>query len=250
MGKSRYWTPYLDAIKEANACITAKNPRQDRLNKAEKALLEAYKLLCSDTMDFTPATSHIQRFTELNPAEYSRSNWKRYEATISQLKEELEDYHFIYLASELTLDQRKLHIQYYFESLALDCKKAYEQLIPQERFELLEDLCAENRTITGMEGLEIKVNRLITRVNEGNTVLNNTDATPADVETAIKNIETARADFDLAKSFLLEEQKSVVKQDSATIRLIVVFYILSVALSFTFACVISKRFYGKINWKK
>ncbi len=250
MGKSAYWKPYLDAVKEANACLNAGNPRQTRLDAAESSLISAYEKLCENTLDYTPVKEQQQHFSSLNSSEYSRASWKRYKEAVENMNLAADRIPFVYLPSELDSEQSKLHIQYYFDHIALEAKTAFENLVSQEMYETLSDLCQDNQNPVASEGLEIKANRLITRVHEGIAVLNNEEAIPKDFKTAIKNLETAKNDLDLSEAFLEKEKNSVVKQDTETIQLIVIFSTLSIALSLVFALIVSKRACGKINWKK
>ena len=101
-----------------------------------------------------------------------------------------------------------------------------------------------------MEGLNLKLNFLKTRVSEGMDVLSNKDSTLKNVESAIANIESAHNDLIMAEGHLLEEQGKVIKQDAKTSRYTIVFYIATILLSAGLALFLSRSFYGKVNWSK
>ena len=101
-----------------------------------------------------------------------------------------------------------------------------------------------------MEGLDIKSNFLQTRVAEGEAVLANKDAVLQDVETAIKNIETAHNDLVVAEGHLIEEQGKIVKQDEKTLRFTFIFFFASLIPAACIAMILSKMYFGKVNWSK
>ena len=101
-----------------------------------------------------------------------------------------------------------------------------------------------------MEGLDIKLNLLKKRVAEGEAILADKDAIGQDVSTAITNIENALNDLIVAEGHLVEEQGKVIRQDEKTSRYTIIFFGVSVLLSAVLAIVLSKFFYGKVNWSK
>ena len=119
-----------------------------------------------------------------------------------------------------------------------------------EDYNLLSSLCLANKDKTTMEGLDIKLNLLHTRAKEGEEVLNDPKATKSSVAKAIENIQTASDDLIMAEGHLRAEQEKVVKQDTKTSRYTLIFTVTSVALAVFFAIVLSKRYFGKVNWGK
>ena len=120
-------------------------------------------------------------------------------------------------------------------------------MIPIEEYNKLENLCQNYKEKTSMEGLEIKLNFLKTRVSEGEATLANQDATIKDIDVAIANLESAYNDLIMAEGHLIEEQTKVVKQDEKTSRYTVIFYVASIVLAAALGMFLSKLYYGKVN---
>jgi len=116
--------------------------------------------------------------------------------------------------------------------------------------EQLQNLCDQYQNTTTIDGLELKLSLLQNAVKKGRELLLSGSATSEQYESAIQEIGNAYSDLKTAEGYLLEEQSEVVKQDSETIKTILVLALVAVALSVAFACFMSKHHYGVIDWKK
>ncbi len=250
MGNLPQWNHYESACIEARYCMSLGYPRQERLDTALQSLQTTYLNLTAAALDMTPIKKQISRYSTLSGASFSTASWANYSERINELNLLLDQPHYIFLPENLSTEECLVRIENYFNTLCLDAETAYQSLISLERYEYLKKLCNENRDRTSMEGLEVKLKRLLNRVAEADQILQNPNALPQEVETAIENLENAKNDLVLAEGFLLEEKSKVIKQDAFTVKMIVLTTFLVLGLSLIFACVISKLFYGRIDWKK
>jgi hypothetical protein len=201
-------------------------------------------------MNFEPIKSEISKFSLLTATSFSTQSWAKYSENISALTKELDRFHFIYFREDYTVSDCEEAILDHFTSLTISTKQSHQELISIERYNHLKNLCNENRDRTTIKGCETKLTLLLSAVSKGEDCLRKNDATPADIEKAIADIESSKTDLLMSESELKLAQAQVIEQDIKTVRMIVIFASLSIALAVIFACVVSVQFFGRIDWKK
>ena len=257
------WNALQTAIADAQDSVKPKDPETETdtdtddedpaeidLNKKFETLLNAYVEVCNKAYEFSEAKEALSTYHVLSAKSFSKDSWERYASVAQALEKRLNQPHFIFVPLGADKDTCKSYEENYSSQLPIAIKTAKEALIPLDDFNKLKNLCDKYRDKTTMDGLDVKLTFLKTRVSEGEAVLSNKEATAADVKLAIENIEDAHNDLLMAEGHLLEEQGKVIKQDAKTSRFTIVFYAASIVLAFGLALFLSNVFYGKVDWSK
>lgn len=220
------------------------------LNKTFDNLLNAYYDVCNNAYKFSEAKEALSTFHILSEKSFSKDSWQRYSSAATALENRLKQPHFFFIPRNADKKTCEAYLKQYNSSLVSSVQTAKGALVSLEDFNKLKNLCDKYQNKTAMDGVEIKLTFLKTRVAEGLDVLSNEEATPKDVTTAIENIESAYNDLIVAEGHLLEEQGKVIKQDSRTTRYTIIFYAASLVLALGLAILLSNIFYGKVDWSK
>ncbi len=244
------WTALQDAIDDAEKTVALEEPKAERLENNYNALLDAYFNVCNAAYDFSAAKDTLTTYHILSSKSFSKDSWERYETVAKALEKRLSEPHFFFIPLGADQETAEKYATAYFTALPSAVKTAQDSMIPMEDYNKLENLCAKYKSKTSMEGLDIKLNFLKTRVSEGEAILASKESTLKDVTDAIENIENAYKDLVMAEGHLIEEQGKVVKQDENTSRYTIIFYVASLLLAAVLAMFLSKLFYGKVNWSK
>ncbi len=250
LGNTEYWSILVEAFEKADSAVALNNPRQDRLDNAYHELKNAYKEATTTSFDISKLQQEFTLYHSMSASKFSESSWKSYAAEAEKLESALNSTHFFFIPIEADKEICKKFEEAYFDELTSGVKEKYQQLVPNELYIKLSNLCANYKTFTTIEGVELKQNALLTRVREGEVLLQKENATPDEYEAAIKNIENAAEDLKLAETFLLEEQVKTVKHDTKTVRIILIFSVSSLVLSAGIAILLSKKFFGRVNWSE
>lgn len=244
------WSTLQDALDDADKALAQNKPKDNQLDEAYQALLTAYTAACNEAYDFSEVKDTLTKYHILSAKSFSKDSWDRYATLANALEKRMTEAHFFFIPFEADRETCEKYAKSYLSSLPTNVNEAQESMIPMEEYNKLENLCNKYKNKTSMEGLDIKLNFLKTRVSEGEAVLTNKDAVLQDVETAIKNIETAHNDLVVAEGHLIEEQGKIVKQDEKTSRFTIVFFFASLILAAGIAMLLSKMYFGKVNWSR
>ncbi len=250
MSNAPFWNDYQTKVANAKALTSLRFPQQARLQKAAEELLSAYRACSGEAFDMTAAQEVITQYHSLSPHNYTTDSWNRYANEISKLESTLDKCHILYLPSSFSSATCKELISDYFADISNPSKTQFKNLILLDRLRALKDLCNQYRNFQSIEGTEPKLNTLLESVNAGDLISSKKDATPEEVENAIKEIQAAAKNLMLGEVFLRQEQTGPSHEDLKTARLIVVFTLLSVLLSVLFASILSYRYFGRLNWKR
>ena len=250
LGEASGWNALQEALKDAEDNLSANKPKEDQFDENYENLLAAYSTVCNEAYDFSESKDALTKYHILSSKSFSKDSWDRYATLATALEKRLTEPHFFFIPMDADGETCRQYAKSYLSSLPTVVNEAQESMIPMEDYDKLESLCSKYKNKTSMEGLDIKLNFLQTRVTEGEAVLANKDATLTDVENAIKNIETAYNDLITAEGHLIEEQGKIVKQDETTSRYTIIFYFTSLLLAAAIAIILSKTFFGKVNWTK
>lgn len=240
----------MDALDGAYDAFRRQNPSDDRINRAKAALDEAYLAMNHEVMDFTMLREEISTYRLLASSIFESRSFLKYQKEVELLETALEAPHFFYVPENCTAEAYENQAKAYLTALVAPAKAAYDLLLPIELVQELDQLCDQYRNQTTMEGLELKLGLLHNAVKSGDELLQSEGASKKDVEEAINNIKEAYKDLKTAEGFLTEEQSKIVKQDAETIKMILIFALISIFLSVAFACFLSKQRYGRIDWTK
>ena len=244
------WTALAEALEEAEEVLEDNKPKSSELNESYQAILTAYTNTCNEAYDFSEVKDTLTKYHILSAKSFSKTSWDRYSTLVAALEKRMTEPHFFFIPLDADQETCEKYAKDYFSALPAVVNDAQTSLIPIEDYNKLENLCKKYKNKTSMEGLDIKSNFLQTRVAEGEAVLANKDAVLQDVETAIKNIETAHNDLVVAEGHLIEEQGKIVKQDEKTTRFTFIFFFASLIPAACIAMVLSKMYFGKVNWSK
>ncbi len=250
LASSEGWAALQDALEETDELLADNKPKANELSASYQALLTAYTNACNGAYDFSATKETLTKYHILSAKSFSKDSWERYSKLVEALEKRMTEAHFFFIPLGADQETSEKYATAYLSSLPVTVNNAQESMIPMEEYRKLESLCNKYKNKTAMEGLDIKLNFLKTRVSEGEAVLQNKDATLKDVEEAIKNLETAYNDLVVAEGHLIEEQGKIVKQDEKTSRFTIIFYFCTLILSSVIAMFLSKTFFGKVNWSK
>ncbi len=250
---------YMNTVPEFNAlrksisdveAILKKNVGNDALIEAKNTLDSAFNSLQNKFIDYSVIEQEVAAFRSLAAEDYEPKSYQRYKEQIEALDNISGYCLFFYIPADCNNEIFKNHSENYLKDVGATAKAAQNMLLPIDLVNELQSLCNMYRRVDVMEGLELKSSLLYKAVKEGDELIQTETATKKDYEEAIQNIKESYSDFKTAESFLIEEQSRIIKQDSKTIKMILVSAFLSIALSIGFACIISKQHYGKIDWTK
>lgn len=250
LSASAGWTALQTALENAEETVALENPRTTRLENNYQALLDSYFNVCNVAYDFSASKDALTTYHILNPKSFANHSWERYDKLAKALEDRLTKPHFFFIPLGADQETAESYAKEYLSALPTTVNNAKDSMIPIEEYNKLENLCQNYKEKTSMEGLEIKLNFLKTRVSEGEATLANQDATIKDIDVAIANLESAYNDLIMAEGHLMEEQTKVVKQDEKTSRYTVIFYVASIVLAAALGMFLSKLYYGKVNWAK
>ncbi len=250
LGETEAWDDLQKAIADADTACALNNPRQARLTDSFEGMNTHFAKACAQGYDFTKAKETLTQHSIMVGSHFSKASWDRYDAEIHLLREALEKPHYFLIPVNADKDTCTAFAKDYLDKLSDKALSAHGMLVPMEDYNLLLSLCQSNKSRTTMEGLDIKLNLLHTRVKEGENALADQNATKDTIAKAIENIQTASEDLVMAEGHLRAEQEKVVKQDTKTSRYTLIFTVTSVALAVFFAIVLSKRYFGKVNWRR
>ena len=244
------WSALQNALTDADKLLAKNNPDVKELDKLYDLLLKTYAEACNNAYDFSAAKDTISKYHILSSKSFTKDSWERFSTLEAALEKRLTEPHFFFIPLDADQETCEKYMSSYLSSLPVVVNEAMNSLIPMEDYNKLQKLCEKYKNKTSSEGLDIKLNFLKTRVAEGEDILTNKDSTINDIENAIKNIETAYNDLIVAEGHLIEEQGKLVKQDEKTSRFTIIFYFATFILAAAIAVVLSKTFYGKVNWTR
>ena len=158
--------------------------------------------------------------------------------------------HYFYNLKNCSEADFKKYTESYLKSITSVAKNTYNYLLPTSLVDELQDLCDHYRDLETMDGLELKLSLLKSAVREGDQLLEKMSDTREKFEKSITAINEASNNLKTAENHLIEEQAGIVKQDPKTVKMIIVFALLSLSLSVIFAVLVSKRQYGAVDWTK
>ncbi len=250
LGSTNAWMSLKNALQTANNTLESENASQTQLETSYLNLFSTYSSACSEAYPFESSRKIISDFEKLSSENYSEASWERYKNEIDLLKEKTEKIPFFFIPLGASKETCKKILENYQNSFTKDSDKLQNILIPIETYNELAKLCKNYKDLTVTEGLAIKLGYLNNAVKSGEEVLENKLSSLSDFEKAIEAIETAKEDLDLAEKFLLEEQSKTKKQDTPTARLILILTIGVLILSFGAAILLSRYYFGKVNWRK
>lgn len=250
LGETEAWPALLQALSDADAAVAQRNPRQARLDRAYEEMNTHFAAASSQGYDFTEARKAITDHSILVADRFSAASWARYENEIHKLEAALTSAHVFFIPIDADKKTCEAYAASYVNALPKKALSAHADLVSLEDYQKLLKLCQEGKNRSTMEGLDIKLASLKKRVKEGEEVLANENATGTQVQEAIQNIESASHDLTMAEGYLREEQDRIVKQDAQTIRYTVIFTVASVLLAAGFAMILSRYYFGKVNWTR
>jgi len=241
---------FKEALDRSEDLCDRQNVSNDLLTEAKAEIDRTYFVLNQKFVDFTTVQEEISIYRTLSKNSFEEKSFRAYSEKIENLIALLDIPHYFYIPSDCNSEIYKNYCEKYFNSYVASAKSAYEFLIPIRLVEQLQNLCDQYQNTTTIDGLELKLSLLQNAVKKGRELLLSGSATSEQYESAIQEIGNAYSDLKTAEGYLLEEQSEVVKQDSETIKTILVLALVAVALSVAFACFMSKHHYGVIDWKK
>lgn len=240
------WQSYQDTTSEVKEALESTKQNKESYFQLSQKLLDEYRKLTSFFFK-TDAIKTEQKYRDtLNVYDYGSASWQRYQTKAESLADYIEKPVFLYLKYLGSSENAVIYANRFFDEKAEEVKNAREQLIPQEQINKLSALCNTYHHTTAMEGVDAKLKKLLERVDQGYQVLRNDSAVKEEVEAAILNIETAAENLRLAEIYLIQEQANQNQNDVQTIRLIVIFTVVSTLLSFVFAMILCYRQYGRL----
>ncbi len=242
------WRDFSDALAYAENTVAMRNPTNKRVYDAAMDLVAAYKGLLG-TLTNTTISEVMTRHYVLKESMFSSGSWNRYKKTIDAVNDKLSDVYYFYLPDGGDKDSYLKMVNDYFKDLVTPAEEAFSNLITVELYNELKDLCNQYRTATSISGVEVKLQRLLTRVREGDELLADPDAVSSQIQKKINQIKSDVTNLRMAEGFLKDAQSQVVKQDGVTMRLILVLTLVSLALSLAAALYTSYQYFGFINWR-
>lgn len=248
--KSEFWESHQKAIENAEELCALANPRIARINQAYADLSQSYDQISKDVYAKNAALDTLLQHEDLLKTDYSAASWDRYETQITELREQYEKNHYVFIPEGSDEKTAKEFADSYFEGLSESATTAKKNLVSNELFQTLKLLCSKAHAAEVSEGLEIKYNLLQDAAKQGEEVLENKNALTAEFETAIENIENALENFSLAEDHLQKEQAKMVKQDKEASKWIMIFSVFSFFASVVCAVFLSRHHFGRIDWTK
>ena len=237
----------------ANASETLaanKNTAPDRLKDSYVDLTEAYRAMMRECIDFSSVKVQTDLYQSLNSADFSEISWRRYKDNVDLLKEKCDGTFYFYFTANDEKEFIQEQIENHLQTLIKPVESSYKILIPIATYRELYDLCREYRQASATDGLEIKLNRLLSCVKEGDEVLTSETAKPEDFKRSIDSIKAAAEELDLAERFLEQEKENEILHDEKMVRLVITCAIIAFVASLVCACFFSARDLGRLNWKK
>ena len=228
----------------------ANNSAPQQIQNAYRNVTEAYQDLIKDCIDLSPVTAQTDRFNSLNASDYSAKSFLHYTESVQLLQEKCDGTFLFYFSAKETGEEMQTQITNHIASLVKPVETSYTNLVPMQTYQTLHDLCDRYRDATATDGLEIKLNRLLSSVKDGDEILLSDTAKPAAFERAIDEIKSAADDLDLGERFLQQEKENQVKHDENLVRLVIFCTMLALAATLACACFFSSRLLGRLDWTK
>lgn len=238
------------ALDDAEKIYNRANPNTDLIEEAKTEIEKTYFALNQKFIDFSMLREEISTFRTLSKSSFEEKSFLAYSEKIDKLIAYLDEPHFFYIPADCDAKSFEAYSKIYLESLVSSAKSAYKYLIPIKLVNQLQGICNQYKNTTTIDGLELKLSLLQNAIKKGQELLQAENTTSEQYESAIKAIGDAYSDLKVAEGFLIEEQSETVKQDAETIKTILIYALIAVALSIGFACFISKLRYGIIDWTK
>ncbi len=238
------------ALDNAEEICNKQNPGADLMEQAKTEIEETYFALNQKFIDYSVIREEISTFRTLSASSYEEKSFLAYSQRIDKLITYLDEPLYFYIPADCNAASFEAYSKSYLEALVSPAKAAYEFLIPTKLVNQLQSICNQYKDTTTIDGLELKLSLLKNAIKKGQELLQTENATSEQYESAIKAIGDAYSDLKVAEGFLLEEQSKIVKQDAETIKMILIFALIAITLSIGFACFVSKRHYGIIDWTK
>ncbi len=248
LGKAASWKDLQSSLSEAENITLLPDASQTQLNVAYLNISSAYVSACSSSYSFASSNQLLSEFEKMSAENYSPASWKRYEEEITLLKERITKTPYFFIP--LNADEKvcKEYAEKYQNNFGTSAETLKDILVSIDTYNTLFNLCETHKNATAMEGLEIKLSFLKTTIKDGEAVLANEHASLKDYEEAIKKINAAKEDLDLAEKFLSEEKGKVTKQDPTTSRITIIIVVAVLILSLAFAIILSRHYFGRTRW--
>ncbi|MBR2635192.1 MAG: hypothetical protein IKD31_06395 [Clostridia bacterium] len=247
MSQSIKWPAYEKAVTSVTA--TLESPSADEAFCGEQAvlLLDAYRNLLLDVLDFMPVSKYVNYFATFDPNTYVSQTWSQFAAAVFALEDVSLRYHFFYTRESCDAASFRRQTDLYFSTITAEAQEALEQLIPLSDFEALHSLCNRYRGLKVTVGLELKHNKVMLAVSRGLSLLSDPESTGSDVAAALADLQEIVSEYERALEFLNENGTATDLQNRKAMQLTLVFSLVSVVLALGFAVSASYKKNGRID---
>ena len=248
MGGTPEWDTLQSALTTAERLSAGGSTAE--LESALTGLQSAYKAAGDASLDFAVAKAALDTYKDLRPENFTVPTWNRYAQTITDLETSLSFPQFFYIPTGSDAETCKEYAKIYLDSMANNANEKYDELIPIEDYQKLSTLCEETKNLKVREGLELKLEDIQNKIKAGKEILKNENAVKADVNKAITDIEEAVEALNFAEKHLIQEEANEVSHNTKTVRCTLIFVLSSLVIAAAIAMILSRNYYGKVNWSK
>lgn len=236
------------ALENAKNIYSRQNPSNVLTSRAMDDLKKTFLALSRKFINYTIIREEISTFHTLSESSFEQKSFQAYSRQIESLIAFLDEPQFFYVPTNCNAESFHKYCDFYLSSVVSPAKSAYKLLLPVSLVDELQTLCNKYKSTVTIDGLELKLTLLKNAIKKGEELLLKENSSAEQYEDAIKAILDAYSDLKTAEAFLIEEQSEIVKQDADTIKMILIYALIAIALAVGFACVVSKQHYGIIDW--
>lgn len=248
--KSTHWNAFRTELTNLEDWIHRyRNPAKWRLEHIY-TLKSHYEAIHSELYDLSPVQKELSEYQNLSSDNYSKNSWQQYVRIVDEMKTESQRIHYSFYLKDATDEMISEQYQNWIESIVSPAQSARQGLVSAESYNELYNLCRQHSGINPVPGAEIKLEQLNKTLKNGNFVLENPNSVNNDFINAIKSIEESAKSYQATVRHLSENEIQEKSDQASITKKTVIFTIVSIVLSAAFACLVSLKHYGKLNWLK